>query len=162
MEHNILFGNSNRENGTTFLDLPLFLGIFQWDEATKRVPFTAKLEIPDILTKWKAPCDYFRSNCRIPGHSKAGTKKCFYVATALHQFLGPLGTEVCLKNKAFTLWLWGYAATGFSKIQLVVYYQCCILIGWATIRLYVIAHYIASSKKCGLFGGKKGLKSSFN
>ena len=27
-----------------------------------------------------------------------------------------------------------------SKIQLVVYYQCCILIGWATTRLYVIAH----------------------
>ena len=28
----------------------------------------------------------------------------------------------------------------FSKIQLVVYYQCWILIGWATTRLYVIAH----------------------
>ena len=27
-----------------------------------------------------------------------------------------------------------------SKIQVVVYYQCCILIGWATTRLYVIAH----------------------
>ena len=27
-----------------------------------------------------------------------------------------------------------------SKIQLVVYYQRCILIGWATTRLYVIAH----------------------
>ena len=24
--------------------------------------------------------------------------------------------------------------------QLVVYYQCCVLIGWATTRLYVIAH----------------------
>ena len=30
--------------------------------------------------------------------------------------------------------------TYISKIQLVVYYQCCILIGWATTRLYVIAH----------------------
>ena len=29
MEHDIPFGNSNRENGTTFLDFPLFLGIFQ-------------------------------------------------------------------------------------------------------------------------------------
>ena len=28
----------------------------------------------------------------------------------------------------------------FSKIQLVVYYQCCVQIGWATTRLYVIAH----------------------
>ena len=27
-----------------------------------------------------------------------------------------------------------------SKIQLVVYYQCCVLIGWATTRLFVIAH----------------------
>ena len=27
-----------------------------------------------------------------------------------------------------------------SKIQLVVYYQCCILVDWATTRLCVIAH----------------------
>ena len=55
MEHEIPFGNSNRENGTTFLDFPLFLGIFQWDEPTKRVPFTSEPEIPEILSKWKAP-----------------------------------------------------------------------------------------------------------
>ena len=54
-KHHFPFGNSNRENGTTFLDFPLFLGIFQWDEPTKRVPFTAEPEIPEILTKWKAP-----------------------------------------------------------------------------------------------------------
>ena len=30
--------------------------------------------------------------------------------------------------------------TEFSKIQLVVYCQCGVLIGWATTRLYVIAH----------------------
>ena len=55
MEHDIPFGNSNRENGPTFLDFPLFLGIFQWDEPTKRVLFTTETEIPEILTKWKAP-----------------------------------------------------------------------------------------------------------
>ena len=55
MEHDIPFGNSNRENGPTFLDFPLFLEIFQWDEPKKRVPFTAEPEIPEILTKWKAP-----------------------------------------------------------------------------------------------------------
>ena len=55
MEHDIPFGNSNRENGSTFLDFPLFLGIFHWDEPTKRVPFTTEPEIPEILTKWKAP-----------------------------------------------------------------------------------------------------------
>ena len=37
------------------LDFPLFLGIFQCDELTKRVPFTAEPEIPEILTKWKVP-----------------------------------------------------------------------------------------------------------
>ena len=58
MEHDIPFGNSNRENGTTFLDFPLFLEIFQWDEPTKRVPFTAEPKIPEILTKWKAPLFY--------------------------------------------------------------------------------------------------------
>ena len=55
MEHEIPFGNSNRENWTTFLDFPLFLGTFQWDEPTKRVPFTAEPELPEILSKWKAP-----------------------------------------------------------------------------------------------------------
>ena len=30
--------------------------------------------------------------------------------------------------------------THFSKIQLVVYYQCCVLIVWAATRLCVIAH----------------------
>ena len=55
MEHDIPFGNFNRENGTTFFDFPLLLGIFQWDEPTKRVPFTAEPEIPEILAKWKAP-----------------------------------------------------------------------------------------------------------
>ena len=54
MEHEILFGNSNRENGPTFLDFALFLGIFQWDEPMKRVPFTAEPEVPEILTKRKA------------------------------------------------------------------------------------------------------------
>ena len=45
----------DRENGPTFLDFPLFLEIFQWDEPKKRVPFTAEPEIPEILTKCKAP-----------------------------------------------------------------------------------------------------------
>ena len=52
------FGNSNRENGPTFLDFPLFLGIFQRDKPTKRVPFTAETEISEILTKQKAPLEF--------------------------------------------------------------------------------------------------------
>ena len=33
-----------------------------------------------------------------------------------------------------------YVKVVYSKIQLVVYYQCYVLIGWATTRLYAIAH----------------------
>ena len=64
MEQDIPFGNSNRENGPTFLDFPLFLGIFQWDEPTKRVPFTTEPEIPEIWTKWKAPIDSFSKSLK--------------------------------------------------------------------------------------------------
>ena len=44
MEHEIPFGNTG----------PPFW-IFQWNEPTKRVPFIAEPEIPEILTKWKSP-----------------------------------------------------------------------------------------------------------
>ena len=37
-------------------------------------------------------------------------------------------------------WVQRPNVSGFSKIQLVVYYQYCVLIGLATTRLYVIAH----------------------
>ena len=74
MEHDIPFGNSNRENGTTFLDFPLFLGIFQWDEPTKRVPFTAKPEIPEILAKWKAPLISVIWNCYDPSQAAMPVK----------------------------------------------------------------------------------------
>ena len=45
-------------------------------------------------------------------------------------------------NRMATSPLYSYNRTIiiFSKIQLVVYYQCCILIGWATHRLYAIVH----------------------
>ena len=33
-------------------------------------------------------------------------------------------------------WPGHYGISAISKIQLVVYHQCCILIGWATSRLY--------------------------
>ena len=44
---------SNRENGPTFLDFPLFQGIFQWDEPRKRFPFTAEPHFQGISIKWK-------------------------------------------------------------------------------------------------------------
>ena len=59
--HSVRKFQPGKLNGLTFLDFPLFLGIFQWDEQTKRVPFTAEPEIPKILTKWKAPTNYKNS-----------------------------------------------------------------------------------------------------
>ena len=53
-------------NGPTFLDCPLFLGIFQSDEPRKRVPFTSEPEIPEIFTKWKAPPVYWRKRATVP------------------------------------------------------------------------------------------------
>ena len=50
MEHNIQPGKRAH-----LFRFSTFLGIFQWDEPTKHVPFTAEPEIPEILTKWKAP-----------------------------------------------------------------------------------------------------------
>ena len=47
--------------------------------------------------------------------------------------------------------------TVFSKIQLVIYYQCCVLIGEATSRLFVIAHYSSESagRICNVLAAKK-------
>ena len=45
-----------------------------------------------------------------------------------------------------------------SKIQPVVYYQRGILIGWATTRLYVIAHALAA-KSAGFLAEKKTIKA---
>ena len=55
MEHKISFGTFQPEKRPTFLDFPLFPGVsFQWDEPTKRFPFTAEPKFSEILTKWKA------------------------------------------------------------------------------------------------------------
>ena len=42
--------SSIRENGPTFSDFPLFPGIFQWDEQTKRFPFSTEPKFLKILT----------------------------------------------------------------------------------------------------------------
>ena len=55
MEYEFPFGTFHPEKQDHLFRFSTFLGIFQWDEPTKRVPFTAEPEIPEILTKWKAP-----------------------------------------------------------------------------------------------------------
>ena len=104
MEHDIPFGNSNRENGTTFLDFPLFLGIFQWDEPTKRVPFTAEPEIPEILTKWKAPSIFRSGKEKIPGKNPSieDLPGSTLRTTVVHKTLTILlpGVDLCRRNAA--------------------------------------------------------------
>ena len=41
----------------------------------------------------------------------------------------------------------------FSKIQLVVYYQCCVLIGWSTSRLLCYSSLV--TKSAGFLAAKK-------
>ena len=61
-----------------------------------------------------------------------------------------IGVYIIIQISIYTLWVilviranWLVHYLGLfniSKIQLVVYYQSCVLIGWATTGLYVIAH----------------------
>ena len=62
MEHEIRSKRSNRENGPTFLDFLLFPIIFQQDEPTKHVPFTAEPKFPaSFLLNGKLP--FYLGNC---------------------------------------------------------------------------------------------------
>ena len=54
-----------------------------------------------------------------------------------HNWMNTVISEICAVSR------WHIRITRIKhigKIQLVVYYQCCVLIGWASTRLYVIAH----------------------
>ena len=51
-----------------------------------------------------------------------------------------LGNETHARAFLFPALLYLAEITNFSKIQLVVYHQSCVLIGLATSRLYVMAH----------------------
>ena len=55
MEHKFPLGSFHRENGTTFSEVPLFPGIFQWNKPKNHVPFTTQPEFPESLGKWKTP-----------------------------------------------------------------------------------------------------------
>ena len=46
--------NFQRENRTTFSEVPLFPEIFQWNEPKNHVPFTTQPEFPESLGKWNA------------------------------------------------------------------------------------------------------------
>ena len=51
----------------TFLEVPLFPGIFQWGEPKNHFPFSTQPKFPESLPKWKAPflyrCSVASGNC---------------------------------------------------------------------------------------------------
>ena len=58
MEHEIPFGKFQQGKRAYLFSFSTFPGIFQWDEPTKRFPFSIEPKFPKILTKWKAPKIY--------------------------------------------------------------------------------------------------------
>ena len=68
---------SNRENGPTFLDLPLFQGIFQWDEPTKRFPVL----LPNRNSR------KFRLNASAPYHPGQLYQLCWRVSSCVIFFV---------------------------------------------------------------------------
>ena len=55
MEHTFPAESFQRENRTTFLEVPFIPEIFQWNEPKTCVPFTSQPEFPEFLGKWKTP-----------------------------------------------------------------------------------------------------------
>ena len=55
MEHAVPSENFQRENGTTFSEVPLFPEIFQWNKPKNHVPFTTRPEFSESFGKWKTP-----------------------------------------------------------------------------------------------------------
>ena len=66
MEHTFPSESFQRENRTTFSEVPFISEIFQWNEPQTCVPFTSQPEFPEFLGKWKMPtvsnvsCNLFR------------------------------------------------------------------------------------------------------
>ena len=68
---------------------------------------------------------------RVPTHVKSNTVRVKKQANSTLFVVTQKGEVLPLKVSQILF---------ISQIQLVVYYQYCVLIGWATSRLYVIAH----------------------
>ena len=107
-----------------------------------------------VINPWKnvAPVSQ-RSRVRIPykpefffGLSFRNCKSCVCNCDGLFSYnnyghIVPVPKMFVLRELTVTLeGLSTLYICSISKIQLAVYYQCCVLISWATTRLYVIAH----------------------
>ena len=80
---------------------------------------------------------------------------CFPGCAANH----PKALLANIKITAFSPYHFTVKLLIIGKIQLVVYYQCFVLIGWATTRL---CYSPLVAKSAGFLVAKKGLKSSLN
>ena len=117
----------------------------QFDWAPQRHKHT-NIESPYIQSFWSK---------HFPSHIKIRTDLTLCQALCILIFLHFPDSGPCIEEPRYALLrtsLWFRRVfyqidllifndiTDISKIQLVVYHQCCVLIGWATTRLYVIAH----------------------
>ena len=107
-----------------------------------------------VINQWKnvAPVSQ-RSRIRIPympefffGLSFRNCKSCVFNCDGLLSYnnyghIVPFPNMFVLRELTVTLEaLSTLYICSISKIQLMVYCQCCVLISWATTRLYVITH----------------------
>ena len=87
-------GRSNRENGTTFWAVPLFLGILQSGEPIKRFSFSPKPEFSEFLTKLKAPL----------WRGRQAEEKISHVRTVLSPRY--LYYSSLMKKRYLAMWIW--------------------------------------------------------
>ena len=60
MEHTFPSESFQRENRTTFSEVPFIPENFQWNVPKTCVPFTSQPEFPEFLGKWKTPLMIYR------------------------------------------------------------------------------------------------------
>ena len=111
--------------GRSESDQSCFLWLFSLFSARRKFHFHCQYQ-----------CRSGPSACKF--HLKKGTFHSMKAATTFITY--PTKTTFCCfcwpRKSAFPPLCICY----FSKVQLVVYYQCFVLIGWSTSRLFVIAH----------------------
>ena len=116
--------------------------------------------LPPIFLRHKIKeCDYNNSNIKRqlspPPPQKKNTPVLLYLASlsrSVLKFTDPRffreGQYIIMEENSVRNFKCGpeeawpiISICSISKIQLVVYYHCCVLTGWATTRLHVLSHY---------------------
>ena len=74
-----------------------------------------------------------------PFHTPEAWRRYYFLAEPPDPCNGHYGRTFASRRYLLKNTIWSVLQIYISKIQLLVYNRCCILIGWATTRLYVIA-----------------------